>query len=461
MPFNALEYVRELSLAGLLEDQTGQPTEKHKPTNLLLNCTKEVEQALAPLFCQILSLIEAERKQTAAMQGRRSYALNADKHLPAIKSLVLNAVQIHQSDYQDLHLGISRNGNDYTKTSRYALRNISHRVMMSAFDCMVNNGLLEIHKKGFYDRNTGMGERTRYHGTQALFDAVADAAGTDPINLRTDYTLAARPVETIRLKDSKKHLKAYEETVFTEQARQRLAKINELFVGATLGLNLSEQDKKEMLKKVCQRCEEDQDSDFVALVNLTDVVLHRTFNENDFSKGGRFYGGWWQNIPQKYREAITINGKQTVELDFSNMHPTMLYAEKGITLGDFEPYNVLEGIHRSYGKTAFNALLNAQKLPTTVPSSFPSRIIAWRDFLGLVMRHNAPIADRFLTGYGLDLQFKDSEIAEAVMLHFADQGILCLPVHDSFIVDADYEPELRIMMSSLFQDRIGYPVKVK
>jgi hypothetical protein len=44
------------------------------------------------------------------------------------------------------------------------------------------------------------------------------------------------------------------------------------------------------------------------------------------------------------------------------------------------------------------------------------------------------IASHFGTGIGLRLQRVDSDIAEQVMLHFADQGIPCLGVHDSFIV---------------------------
>lgn len=458
---NVQQYVQTLLEAGRLEDQTGELKEKHKQTNLLLNCTEEVEQALEPLFYKILSLIESERRQAATSQGRRYYAPNASKYLPVIKSLVLNAIQTNQADYQNLHLSISRNGNDYVKTSRYALRNNSYQVMMAAFDCMVENNFLEIQRKGFLDRQTGIGERTRYHGTQTLFDAVIAAVGAEQINLRTDYTLASRPIETIRLKDPNKRLAEYEDTDFTNHARLNLSEINRLLLNANLGINLTEEELQEMLWKMRSHKERETDSDSANLVDFSATMLHRVFNDGSFSKGGRFYGGWWQGIPKFYRKHITINGKATLELDFTAMHPTMLYAEKGLTLGETDPYDIHDEVERMHGKTAFNALLNAKQMPTTVPEDFPVNKISWGAFLVLMMQRHTPIADRFLTGYGLNLQFMDSEIAEAIMLHFAQQGIPCLPVHDSFIVDADYKPELKIMMESLFQDRFGCPINVK
>ena len=54
--------------------------------------------------------------------------------------------------------------------------------------------------------------------------------------------------------------------------------------------------------------------------------------------------------------------------------------------------------------------------------------------------------DRMLTKY----QCIDSKIAESVMLKLLGQDIISLPVHDSFIVISDYEPQLRQTMVELF-----------
>ena len=62
--------------------------------------------------------------------------------------------------------------------------------------------------------------------------------------------------------------------------------------------------------------------------------LYRVFNNGKLTNGGRFYGGWWQNIKKDYRRAITINGGTTAELDYSSLHPSMLYALEGKTPPD-------------------------------------------------------------------------------------------------------------------------------
>ena len=67
-------------------------------------------------------------------------------------------------------------------------------------------------------------------------------------------------------------------------------------------------------------------------VGLASNQLHRVFNQGSFSLGGRFYGGWWQNIPAECRAAITINGDPTIEMDYPRLHPTLLYDELGLEM---------------------------------------------------------------------------------------------------------------------------------
>lgn len=55
-------------------------------------------------------------------------------------------------------------------------------------------------------------------------------------------------------------------------------------------------------------------------VDLYRRTLVRIFSNGDFGQGGRFYGGWWQLIPSKFRPFITIDGKPTCELDFRSIH---------------------------------------------------------------------------------------------------------------------------------------------
>jgi hypothetical protein len=87
--------------------------------------------------------------------------------------------------------------------------------------------------------------------------------------------------------------------------------------------------------------------------------LRRVFNNGSWEDGGRFYGGWWQAIPKKYRRHIQIEGKQTVEWDYSSIHPTILYAMEGHPAPS-DAYDIPEwdSEHRDLIKTTFNQLLN-------------------------------------------------------------------------------------------------------
>ena len=59
------------------------------------------------------------------------------------------------------------------------------------------------------------------------------------------------------------------------------------------------------------------------------------------------------------------------------------------------------------------------------------------------------------------MQRIDSEIAELTMLHFAKHNIPVLPIHDSFIMHAAYENELRGVMDKSFAQVTGFSGKVE
>ena len=55
-------------------------------------------------------------------------------------------------------------------------------------------------------------------------------------------------------------------------------------------------------------------------------------------------------------------------------------------------------------------------------------------------------------GIGNILMHHDSEIINRVMLHFAERGVVTLPVHDSLIVPLKYLPECRAAMNAAFKE---------
>jgi hypothetical protein len=78
-----------------------------------------------------------------------------------------------------------------------------------------------------------------------------------------------------------------------------------------------------------------QEGDAVALDNVRiGAISHKVYRlfNNSFSQGGRHYGLWIQNIPKNRRAEIILNGEATVEKDYTNLHPRLLYALVGSSL---------------------------------------------------------------------------------------------------------------------------------
>jgi hypothetical protein len=172
-----------------------------------------------------------------------------------------------------------------------------------------------------------------------------------------------------------------------------------------------------------------------------DTELTRVFRNG---KGGRFYGAY-QNLNKADRSRITINGVDTVELDFKTMHPRLIYKELNIKMPT-KPYQV-EGFVRSLGKTAFNIMLNT--------TSKKIALYAIRKATGLNLKDSNTLVNRiikkhssvpFFQSKGLDLQLIDSEICLNIMIKFNELDKVILPVHDSFIVKAEDKELLRSVM---------------
>jgi len=99
--------------------------------------------------------------------------------------------------------------------------------------------------------------------------------------------------------------------------------------------------------------------------------VRRVFNgglAGNWERGGRFYGGWWQQIDKEERSKIYINDKPTLEVDFKAFHPNLLSNELGVTLPD-DPYDLGElllpdvlptqEVQRKYVKQLFLMAINA------------------------------------------------------------------------------------------------------
>ena len=85
----------------------------------------------------------------------------------------------------------------------------------------------------------------------------------------------------------------------------------------------------------------------------------------------------------------------------------------------------------------------------------------WRELRQRVLEAHKPIQHLFFIGLGNKLQFKDSCIAESVMLQFADQNQVALPIHDSFIMRQGCAGDLEESMRRAFYDEFQSDIPIK
>jgi hypothetical protein len=213
-------------------------------------------------------------------------------------------------------------------------------------------------------------------------------------------------------------------------------------------------------------------------INFSNVSLRRIFSRGSMLLGGRFYGGWWQFIPSDYRKYITINGLATVEIDFSELHPRLLYLSQNLAPPTGDLYDIglrHEGVpydakvepyasQRKIIKEVFNALLNDETGNYRLSTSKIKQMggLTFGQLKKLLLKRHPPLQAVLKKGVGLSFQYQDSQIAEKVMLALLAQNITCLPVHDSFIVPRHQGRELILAMRAAFSSVLpGFAAKLK
>lgn len=211
-------------------------------------------------------------------------------------------------------------------------------------------------------------------------------------------------------------------------------------------------------------------------LNFSQVGLRRIFSKGRMDRGGRLYGGWWQTIPKDYRRFITINGRPTVEVDFSEVHPSMLYIlhgqqppqniyDLGIRYPGEPPYDPGMQPHKARRKTikrVLNALINDEQGRHKLSKRGAQRLgLTHEQLKELILAKHPVIGKAIGTDIGSHLQYLDSQIACRVMLQLMEQGIVALPVHDSFLVQVEFQPELIAAMKEAFTAVMGAAGQLK
>ena len=83
-----------------------------------------------------------------------------------------------------------------------------------------------------------------------------------------------------------------------------------------------------------------------------------------------------------------------------------------------------------------------------------------RELRKLFQKTHPVVYERLADGIGLESQFVDSQIAESVMLKMLKDGIVCLPIHDSFLVPSGHHQILSSVMKDTFREITGAEISV-
>lgn len=249
----------------------------------------------------------------------------------------------------------------------------------------------------------------------------------------------------------------YDDTDYTNRIREQLKAYNDLLRRSFIDIP--------SLTEPCVRIPIDRGNrkgrEMLISTGPDNKHVHRVFNgteDDNWTKGGRFYGGWWLQIPKDLRQSIYINDRPTVEVDYKALHPNLLlndpvydpYDLKRLILPDVLPTLeeqrsaikslILMAINATSANLAFSAFRNDKKKGDPLRSIKNDQLQA---LLDAFTDQYPELKDALNTNKALDLMNQDSIIANMVIDYFTQRDIPILCIHDSFIIDYQKEQELR------------------
>ncbi len=389
----------------------------------------------------LVPVLEGLRERWLQGFKRKPNAKRQENLLNCLRVILLNVMRVQTVD-NTLTVGIPSGKGRLNTEKQYRPAFMTVQYHLKALALLQDSGLVRMVKAGH--KQEDYAETARYALTDAGRDKMLVAGLT-----RKDFTIAKRD-EVILLKDADKRLIGYTDTPAIKAMRANLRRLNDLLAVTDIGTTRATNPL----------------TDFDADYSGQNADLYRVFNNGSFDEGGRFYGGWWQHAKKHLRRCITIDGQRTVEADFKGLHPAILFAKQGLPIPE-DPYALVPGVAeddtlRGHAKTTFLALLNADKQDTSEPRDFDAERhgMTKQEFQRSVRDAFLMLPGIFSTGRGLRLQREDSDMAEQIMLHFADRDIPVLPVHDSFIIAKEHNEALQQVMVAVFHKRYGQTPRI-
>ena len=392
-----------------------RPLQVHRKTDY-----PPMNSQLATIYSELVQLREENEKQIRK-------ADRVKKHLDVVILDLWVAATYYESPWRF----ISLNRNDYTKGTRYRKIYLKYDLFKGVLDNLVSLEYVDL-IPGFYDRSNKKGYQTRIKASDKLLKFLA----FDIKKIERDSEVPEE--EVIIKRDENKNNVDYEDDKIINQMRESLQKYNDLLRQTDINT-----DAIDLRYHKC---------------DPTSITVKRIFDKDD--NGGRFYNGFWENMPETERSKLKINNEEVCELDYSSFHPTIAYALKGIQPED-EPY-AIDGCDRNEVKKALLLLFNCKSREHAINTVRSEGIKNAESLVHKIEEKHKAISDNFYDPwFGMHLQSNDSLIAGFIINKLTERGITCLPIHDSFIVAKKYEKELQDLMENYFYMIFEVKPKIK
>ena len=384
--------------------------------------------------------------------------------------------QAYASQIPDTAVAFPHSQRFYGMEGTHSIYNYTYRNVDACYQALLSLGWVS-YCTGFLDQNE-LGQPTTIAPDGALLQRFSEAK---PHWKQVSFT--GDPI-VIRIKNKATGTRRVIDPPDTPEVhlmRQQMHQINEFLCDQAIHLNLPNGRLKALSFKMAStrysyEIGAGRRRTRARILNFLQVGLRRIFSKGQIDRGGRLYGGWWQTVPKDYRRYVTINGRSTVEVDFSEMHPSMLYIldgqrppqniyDLGIIYPDEAPYDPNVQPHKARRKTIkrfLNALINDERERHQLSKTGSRQLkLNHEQLKELVLTKHPVIAKAVGTDTGSYLQYLDSKIACGVMLRLMGQGIVALPVHDSFLVQREFESELIAAMQAEFVSVMGAHTSLK
>ena len=419
---------------------------------------------------------------------------NLDKLNNHIKVILCN-LHCAYDTLDVMYIAFQKAGSAYKHNPAYKGFQFSHQNIKRVANFLHENGYIEFFP-GYPGSEGKSGHLSKMKATPKLIDLLAGKFHADPETIYRDISHE----ESIILKGKKKlppkskwkdgkKPKPKRKPIATpnnpavRQMRANLETINKVIQQSKIELDMDLYE----LEQLCNRLAKDPDK-YKRPVDFTQKTLYRVFIDGSLETHGRFYGGWYEGISEEDREKILINGMPTVELDFKSLHPYILYGIEQVEPsmkdlyyleGESEQENqrlrplikwfllimfnaksengAIRALRDKYSKEKDKAERRGKPIPEP---PFPINKANMQPIIQKLRKQHPAISKYCFSDCGNMLMYHDSRMAEEVMLKFAEQGVACLPVHDSFIVDIRYVEQCWEYMRWAYYNRFDQQIPI-